>query len=157
LSAEEKITGYPNKISFPFLSNYIYNMTMNKETINWLDMVDYDITTAEEMLKTGRYVYVIFMCHLAIEKALKAVVCEATNKFPPKTHDLILLVTLSKIEFADVLLDFIGKINNVAIVTWYPEELSKLVSSYPKEIAKQYLDKTLEAIRCIKQDPRLKR
>lgn len=46
---------------------------MNKEIKNWMAMVDYDLTTAARMLKTGRYVYVIFMCHLAIEKILKAI------------------------------------------------------------------------------------
>ena len=65
---------------------------MKEETKNWLDMVEYDLTTAKQMLKTGRFVYVIFMCHLAIEKALKAIVCEQTNKVPPKTHDLIYLI-----------------------------------------------------------------
>lgn len=49
---------------------------MKKETENWLAMVEYDLITARHMLGTGRYVYVIFMCHLAMEKALKAIVCE---------------------------------------------------------------------------------
>ena len=120
-------------------------------------MVDYDIDTARQMLKTKRYVYVIFMCHLAIEKALKAVVCEETNKFPPKTHDLILLTTLGKVEFPEDLLNFIGMINNVAVVTRYPEDLSKLVTSYPKEVAQEYLNRTLKVIKCVKQDPRLKK
>jgi len=47
---------------------------MRKETKNWLDTAKYDITTAQHMLNTGRYIYVIFMCHLAIEKILKAVI-----------------------------------------------------------------------------------
>ncbi len=129
---------------------------MDKETKNWIDMADYDIVTAKQMLKTGRYVYVIFMCHLAIEKSLKAIVYEETNKLPPKTHDLIYLLSIGNIKLAGDLLDFIGIINNAAIVTRYPEDLSKLVSNYPKEIAKRYLDKTLEVVKCIKQDPRLK-
>ena len=120
-------------------------------------MVDYDMSTAEQMFKMGRYVYVIFMCHLAIEKALKAVVCEETNKLAPKTHDLILLNNLGKTELPDDLLDFIGMINNAAIVTRYPEDLSKLVSSYPKAIAEKYLNRTFEVIRCIKQEDTLKR
>ena len=62
---------------------------MNKELKNWLAMADYDLITAEQMLKTGRYVYVIFMCHLAIEKNLKAIVSTEIGKIPPKTHDLI--------------------------------------------------------------------
>ena len=130
---------------------------MNKETKNWLEMVEYDITTARQMFKTGRYVYVIFMCHLAIEKSLKAVACEETNKVPPRTHDLIYLINLSQVKLTDALLDFVGMLNNAAVVTRYPEDLSKLVSSYPEQVTKEYLDKTQEVIKCIKQDPRLKK
>lgn len=130
---------------------------MKEETKNWLDMVDYDLATAQQMFKTGRYVYVIFMCHLAIEKALKAIACEEADKVPPKTHDLIYLANLGKVKLSGDLLDFVGIINNAGIVTRYPEDLSELVHSYPEEIAKKYLDRALEVIECIKQDPRLKK
>ncbi len=120
-------------------------------------MVEYDLTTADRMLKTGRYVYVIFMCHLALEKLLKAFVSAETKKIPPKTHDLIYLLDQGKIQLSKELLDFLGMINNVSIVTRYPEDLSKLVSSYPKIIAGKYLDKTQEIIQCLKQDKRLKK
>lgn len=130
---------------------------MNKETRNWLRMVDYDLTTAKKMFKTGRYVYVIFMCHLAIEKSLKAVVCEEENRVPPKTHDLIYLANVGKIKLPVDLLDFTGMINNAGVVTRYPEDLSKLISSYPKNKTKEYLDKTQEVIKCIKKDARLKK
>ena len=130
---------------------------MLEETKNWLDMVNYDLDTARQMFKTKRYVYVIFMCHLAIEKALKAVVCEETQKFPPKTHDLILLTNLGKIEFPEDLMSYIGMINNVAVVTRYPEDLSKLVSSYPKEVTQEYLGKAEKVIEWIKRDSRLER
>ena len=135
----------------------VKGINMKKETKNWLDMVDYDLATTQQMFKTGRYVYVIFMCHLAIEKVLKAIACEEVDKVPPKTHDLIYLVNLVKIKLSGDLLDFIGIINNAGVVTRYPEDLSELVHSYPEEIAKKYLDRTLEVIECIKQDPRLKK
>ena len=38
----------------------------------WLDMAGYDLDTAKAMLSTGRYLYVGFMCHQAVEKSLKA-------------------------------------------------------------------------------------
>lgn len=130
---------------------------MNKETKNWLKMVDYDLTTAKQMFKTGRYVYVIFMCHMAIEKSLKAVICEEENKIPPKTHDLIYLVSKGKIKLPADLLDFAGMINNAGVVTRYPEDLSKLISSYPKNKTAEYLSKAQEVIKCIKKDVRLKK
>ena len=44
---------------------------MAKTPEEWLKQADYDYETAEAMFKTGRYIYAIFMCHLAIEKTLK--------------------------------------------------------------------------------------
>ena len=32
--------------------------------MNFIASAEYDLNTAEHMLKTGRYIYVIFMCHL---------------------------------------------------------------------------------------------
>lgn len=128
---------------------------MHRATKNWLNMVDYDLETAGHMLKTGRFVYVIFMCHLAIEKCLKAIAVEATGKIPPKTHDLIHLINLSKLKLPAKLLDFIGIINNAGIVTRYPEDLERLVASYPKEVSESYLAKTKEVISCLKKDSRL--
>lgn len=49
---------------------------MYEETKNWLEMAEYDLRTATHMMKAGRNIYVIFMCHLAIEKLLKAIVVE---------------------------------------------------------------------------------
>ena len=62
---------------------------MLKATENWLAQVDYDLATAEHMLHAGQYIYVIFMSHLALEKTLKALLTEATQKLPPRTHSLI--------------------------------------------------------------------
>ena len=44
------------------------------------------------MLETGRYLYVVFLCHLSLEKILKAHVAEVIQNLPIKTHDLIYLV-----------------------------------------------------------------
>jgi hypothetical protein len=48
------------------------DIPMLQATENWLVQVDYDLATAEHMLHAGRYIYVVFMCHLALEKMLKA-------------------------------------------------------------------------------------
>jgi hypothetical protein len=41
---------------------------MNKIVKNWVATSNYDFQTAAAMYKAGRYLYVVFMCHLAIEK-----------------------------------------------------------------------------------------
>jgi len=43
-----------------------------KSVVNWIESSTYDIKTADYMFETKRYVYVLFMCHLATEKLIKA-------------------------------------------------------------------------------------
>ena len=128
---------------------------MLKATANWLAQVDYDIATAEQMLHTGRYIYVIFMSHMALEKALKALVTEETQKLPPRTHNLIDLAQRAHVVLSQEQQDFLGKINNTSVVVRYPDDLSAMVSQYPEAIAQDYLERTKELILWVRQDPRL--
>lgn len=131
-------------------------MTMRKDSENFLLSSEYDLATAKYMLETGRYMYVIFMCHMSIEKMLKAIVAEVTDKVPPKTHNLIYLLKLSNIHIPQDLLDFIAKINNVSVVTRYPEDFKKLIESYPASVAKEYFENTGKALQWLRQNEKLK-
>ena len=129
---------------------------MRKDTKSFKASAEYDLQSAESMLASGRYIYVVFICHLSIEKMLKAIVAEAIKKIPPKTHNLIYLIKLAEINLPQELFDFITKINNASIVTRYPEDFPKLLEAYPEDVVKGYLTKTKEVIRCLQEDKRLK-
>ncbi len=131
------------------------NMSMRKDTLNFLLSSDYDLTTAKYMFKTGRYVYVVFMCHMTIEKMLKAIVAETTGKTAPKTHNLIYLIKLADLNIPQNIFDFIAKINNASVVTRYPEDFKNLLKNYPKTITKGYLKNTKEVIRWLRQNEKL--
>jgi HEPN domain-containing protein len=118
---------------------------------------EYDLGTAEYMLKTGRYIYVVFMCHLALEKMLKAVAVEKTNSPAPKTHNLLYLIKLAEINFSDKHLEFVSKINNASIITRYPEDFQKLIEVYPSDVVASYLKQTKDVIAWLKQNEKLKR
>jgi len=107
------------------------------------------------MLKTGRYLYVVFLCHLALEKMLKAHTTEVTQTIPAKTHDLIYLVKKSGLEMSQAHLEFVGKINTASIPTRYPEDLQRAVGDYPEPIVKEYLHQTQEIIQWLKRHPNL--
>jgi HEPN domain-containing protein len=64
-------------------------MTETEQT--WVDQAQYDIDTARAMLASGRYLYVMFCCQQASEKALKAVIVRKTGTLPPRTHNLLRL------------------------------------------------------------------
>ena len=128
---------------------------MRKDTKNWVALTDYDIETALHMLATERYLYVIFLCHLALEKILKAHVAEVIQDVPIKTHDLIYLVKKCELEVPEKYLDFIGKINTASIPTRYPDDLQRSLKEYPKSVAKDYLSQTTEIVEWLKHHPNL--
>ncbi len=130
---------------------------MKKATANWLQSMEYDLKTASTLLKDRKYIYVIFMCHLAIEKALKAVLSEMFKELPPYTHNLNRLIELGNIKLPHKHQDFINKINLQSVPTRYPEDFKKLSKEFDKKIAELYLKQTRGVIRWLKQNiPQLK-
>ncbi len=107
------------------------------------------------MLSTGRYLYVIFMCHLALEKMLKAHVTQVTGEIPGKTHDLLYLVEKAKLVVPREFLDFVGKINSTSVPTRYPEDLQTILKEFARTVAEDYLKRTKEVIVWLKQHPNL--
>ena len=128
---------------------------MKKTTSNWLSSAEYDLQAAEAMLKGKRYLYVVFMCHLAIEKTLKALYAETRAEHPPRTHDLLLLLRRVELHPPSIHLDFIATIHNASIPTRYPEDLGSLIGQYPRPVANSYLAKTKRVIKWLRKDPRL--
>jgi HEPN domain-containing protein len=124
---------------------------VNSQVKNWLDSALYDLETAEQMHTTGRYIYTVFFCHLALEKILKAKVQEATGALPPRTHNLRYLAKLSGLEVPDDTFEFLSTLSDVSIPTRYPEDFGQLVQAYGAEVARDYADRTREVFQWIRQ------
>ena len=123
---------------------------MSKSPQEWLKQADYDMETAEIMFDNKRYFYVVFMCHLSIEKALKGLYTQKLNKTPPKTHNLIFLVEKIKLGLSEDLYDFIFTLNGVSVPTRYPDELQKLQKDYNTAKTRVLLEKSKEALKWLK-------
>ena len=67
-------------------------MQNNNKYKEWYYQSDYDLETADDMFKSGRTIYCIFMCHLSLEKALKGLYIKRTGKFPIKSHSLVFFI-----------------------------------------------------------------
>lgn len=129
---------------------------MNKQVANWIKSSQYDLKTAEHMLKTGRYIYVLFMCHLSVEKLLKGLYEAILKKIAPKTHNLIYLLNATGIELAEQHLETLESLNDLSIVTRYPEDIDAKVKAFKQKKVADYLKKTKELIKWLKKDKRLK-
>ena len=80
----------------------------------------YDLETAEHMFHSGRYIYTVFMCHLGLEKILKARIAQVAEKEPPKSHDLEYLVSLGGLTPDKETERYIAELTNLSVVTRYP-------------------------------------
>ena len=127
-------------------------MLMEKSVRNWVAASNYDIKTAEAMYKTGRYIYVVFMCHLGMEKMLKALLANKhPEEMPPKIHNLINLAHRAVIAPPEDLKEFLQRIDNVSIATRYPEDLRALSKEFNQQTVKRILTDTKRMIKWFKQ------
>lgn len=125
-------------------------MNKLKTPEEWFKQADYDIGTAADMFKTGRYIYTVFMCHLSVEKALKALYTKYLNENPPKTHDLNFLCDKINLELPEVLFDFIDKLNDLSVPTRYPDELETLLNHYQMKKTDEIIRESQELINWLK-------
>ena len=124
---------------------------MDKRILEWLKQADYDMDTADFMCKGGRYFYAVFMCHMAIEKALKGLYQQNLQETPPKTHNLIYMLNKIGLRPDEDRGRVITRLNEANIATRYPDDIDKLQSNYTKEITTQILTQAKEVLEWIKQ------
>jgi len=124
---------------------------MKKGVENWLNSAQYDLETAEHMFKAGRYIYTVFMCHLSLEKVMKAKVEEITDTTPPKTHDLEYLLGLGELSPDKDMEKFLVELSNLSVVTRYPSDFQRMLGDFSKGRAESILIKTKEVFQWIKK------
>lgn len=125
-----------------------------EEKINyWLDIAAYDLDTAKAMLSTQRFLYVGYMCHQVIEKALKAYYWFYKKEEPPYTHNLINLcekLSLDK-KISQDQNKLILKLMPLNIEARYPSDKVELNKSLDFEKSNQILNDTEIFYQWIKQ------
>ena len=126
--------------------------TMNKQKAidYWLNLADYDLKTAYVMFDGRRYLYVGFMCHQVIEKALKGLYVKQHNKIPPYTHNLLTLCAKIEIALTDEQQVFFAELNPLNIEARYPEMKEKLGKDINKKKAYILLEKTRTVYKWLK-------
>lgn len=94
--------------------------------------------TAEALFRSRRYPYVVFMCHLALEKLLKACVMEYADVFPPYTHNLVRLAEIARVELPPDAKLFVAELLEQSVQARYPEDLK----IYTRALARECLEET---------------
>ena len=108
----------------------------------WLAQADYDLSVAQLLYQQEVYRYCVFFCHLALEKALKAMLMDILERDePPHTHVLDRLARMAGIDIPEEYDRFITDLSNESVSARYPEpsdvyneEIAADVLSQPEEV-----------------------
>jgi HEPN domain-containing protein len=118
----------------------------------WIDIAEYDMETAKALQKTGRFLYVGFMCHQVAEKSLKAVMAQK-GTMPPKIHSLVRLAELSGL--ADQLSaeqkNFLNELLPLNLEARYPSYKKAIAASLSERYCADLVTRTEDFLSWIKQ------
>jgi len=120
----------------------------------WIEIAEYDLDTAKAMLETKRYLYVGFMCHMVIEKALKAIISNSEiETMPPKIHNLIRLANIANIfdKLSEQQHKFLVALNPLNVEARYPQEKEEIYATLSNDDCAKLLTGTEELFLWIKQ------
>ncbi|MCX5646598.1 MAG: HEPN domain-containing protein [Phycisphaerae bacterium] len=121
-----------------------YDGAMDDPSRQWAERARYDLDTADAMFKAGRYLYVLFCCQQAVEKILKSVIVQRTNKLPPRIHQLARLAEIAGAAVDEKQMDFLRELSAYYIPTRYPEDIADLALDVKEEKARRVLSQSRE-------------
>jgi len=124
-------------------------MNIQEKFKYWLEIAQYDLDTAEVMLKSGRWLYVVFMCQQAIEKLVKGLYILYIDDNIPYIHNI--RVIIEKFEsrlpeaVSDERYDLFEELTAYYLNGRYTDYKQKLSDLLDKETADVYYKQTKEA------------
>jgi len=81
--------------------HFTLRMVIKKQIEYWINTSIDDLETAELLIRNSKILHGLFLCHLCIEKAIKAHVVKSTNNIPPRVHNLSFLVEKTNLELSE--------------------------------------------------------
>ncbi len=129
-------------------------MTINEHIKYCLDMAEYDYNVAKTMLDNKYKLYVGFMCHQTIEKAIKAYyVCKFDSKIPPMIHKLMRLATECDIydNMEEEQQDLLTELDPLNVEARYPKDKARINEYLTDKKCKEIYERTGGLYTWIKQ------
>jgi len=118
---------------------------VEKEIAYWHRLALKDLQFASRLIarEEEETLYCLFFLHLALEKIFKAHIVKQTKQLPLKTHNLLLLAEIGRVNLSEEQNDFCGRINLYNIESRYP---NLFIPSPTLQKAKEYFEQTKEIL-----------
>lgn len=126
-------------------------MTNKSEAISyWLKSAAHDMESSLAIFSSGKYDWSLFVAHLALEKALKAIwIKNNSDLIPPRIHNLVKLAEEANFDLSDKEKLFLYEVNDFNLEARYPDKKFDFYKKCTKEFAKEYLKEIKEFFDCI--------
>lgn len=108
----------------------------------WLKSAQEDFETAEDLVRLKHYHWALFLCHIAIEKVLKAIYIKVKDQYPPPIHKLAKLAQDCRLSLTQTQLDDLEEMTTFHIEARYDVIKDKLYKKATKEFTLKYLEIT---------------
>lgn len=127
-------------------------IALSQSLQTWIEAAGDDMDAAGDLLESGRWSYVCFFCHQAIEKMLKALVMKVTSNLAPPSHNLGFLMSLCGPAFPPEIETAILRISPHYMSSRYPDSAGGRPSlNYNETIAREIKKTAEEAFRWLEQ------
>lgn len=108
----------------------------------WIENAEHDLTVATSLFESKKFDWCLFLAHLVLEKALKALyVKKDISLIPPKIHNLNRLAELIDIKLSDNQILLYDRVNDFNIEVRYPQYKNEFYKTCTEDFAKEYLGK----------------
>lgn len=111
----------------------------------WISQANDDWNAVDTLYKGKNYLQSLFFAHLVIEKLSKSLWIKYNkDNVPPKTHNLIHLLSSTPIELTDDKSEFLLTLNRFQLEGRYPEYLTKMRNICNEQFTKSMINSTNE-------------
>lgn len=121
-------------------------LNTDKQIAHWRKGAAEDWLVAQELVARDKIRHGLFFAHLALEKTLKAHVCQATGEMAPPIHNLVRLAERAGVNLSDTHIDLLAEVNEFNIEGRYPEMLLPAPS---RAEADEYVARIDEVLTCL--------
>jgi HEPN domain-containing protein len=115
--------------------------TKEEHITHWVNQSNDDWESTELLFTGKKYLHALFFAHLSLEKVCKVHWINSNeSNIPPKTHNLIFLLSQTTIGLTDDQKELLLELNRFQIEGHYPEQISKLHKASTASFARHKLD-----------------
>ena len=116
----------------------------------WIEQADDDWEAVETLYAGKKYLQSLFFTHLVIEKICKSLWIKYNDgNIPPRTHNLIYILSKTKIELSETESEFLLNLNRFQLEGRYPDYMTKMYKICNKDFTKTIIDKSKDLKTCL--------